>query len=674
MPSNPANPPTIADALKSEPELRRMQEEDETAAQLLKTAQNLEGLYRHASTHAAGIVIGDRPLQELVPLYRDPRSDMPVTQYGQKWVEPAGLVKFDFLGLKTLTIIDHALKLVNREQQQLVLSDIPIDDEKTFRMLQEGDTVGVFQVESAGMRRSLVQMQPDRFEDLIALVALYRPGPMDNIPVYCKRKLGEEKVEYLHPKLEPILASTFGIITYQEQVQQVGKDLAGYTLAEADILRRAMGKKIQSEMDAQRERFVSGAMERDIPENLAHKIFDACAKFAEYGFNKSHSAPYAFITYQTAYLKANYPREFLAASMSQDMTNTDKLAEFKQDADRLGIEVVPPCVNRSQVVFDVRDEKIFYALCAVKGVGRAVAEHIVEVRGDTPFTDLADFANRIEPGFISKRTLETLVNAGALDQLVDYREQAAAALDTILGTAQRAASNRAAGTVDMFEVERPQPIALDPATARWSTMGRLDREKAAIGFHLSGHPLDDYREVLKKRSVLTWREIGEMAEQKKTSCKIAAIIAGRQNKVTKRGAPMVVLSLSDPTGAFECVMFSEQMDMYDDILQPGAAVIAGVQVAFEDKAPRLRLLSARLLDKVSETEMQHLTIYVGSRDCLQPVSRLLQRGGQGRVTLVVTSDNAERESHIRLQGTFKLDASLASGIKSVAGVNDVRLG
>src|SRR5579862_870678 len=382
VPQNPAAPITLAQAIESEPKLQAERDSDPVVKRAFDIARKLEGLNRHASTHAAGIVIADRPLTELVPLYRDPKSDMPVTQFNMKWVEQAGLVKFDFLGLKTLTVLDRAVKLVRRRGVEIDLLKIPLDDPMTFEMLARGDTVGVFQVESQGMRRALIDMRPDRFEDLIALVALYRPGPMANIPTYCARKLGYEPIEYLHPKLEPILAATYGIITYQEQVQQIARDLAGYSLAEADILRRAMGKKIKKEMDAQRGRFLAGATERGLGKGLAETIFDACAKFAEYGFNKSHSAPYALLTYQTAYMKANFPVEFLAATMTLDIGNTDKLAEFRSEAERLGIRLDPPSVNRSGVEFDVEGAAIHYALAALRGVGREAVKSVLDARGD----------------------------------------------------------------------------------------------------------------------------------------------------------------------------------------------------------------------------------------------------------------------------------------------------
>src|SRR5262245_2803917 len=435
VPQNPANPVTLKRAIEDEPRLQAERDRDPVVRRAFDIAQKLEGLHRHASTHAAGIVIGERPLVELVPLYRDPKSNMPVTQFNMKWVEPAGLVKFDFLGLKTLTVLATAVRFVRQRGIDIDLLRIPLDDAKTYAMLARGETVGVFQVESAGMRRALVDMRPDRFEDLIVLVALYRPGPMANIPTYCSRKLGHEMIEYLHPKLEPILAATYGIITYQEQVQQIARDLAGYSLGKADILRRAMGKKDKKEMASQRGDFISGAVERDIARADAEVIFDACAKFAEYGFNKSHSAPYALLTYQTAYMKANYPVEFLAASMTLDAGNTDKLSEFRSEAERLGIKVVPPSVNRSGVAFEVDGQTIHYSLAALKGVGTQAVEAIVAARGERPFTDLSDFATRINPRAVNKRVLESLAAAGAFDALESNRACVFAAVDAMLGQA-----------------------------------------------------------------------------------------------------------------------------------------------------------------------------------------------------------------------------------------------
>src|SRR5499426_1648445 len=397
VPQNPLNPVTLGRAIDDEPRLQAARDGDPVVARAFDIAQKLEGLHRHASTHAAGIVIGERPLTEMVPLYRDPKSNMPVTQFNMKWVEQAGLVKFDFLGLKTLTVLETAAALVRRRGIDIDPAAIPLDEEKTYAMLARAEAMGIFQLESQGMRRALLDMRTDRFEDIIALVALYRPGPMANIPTYCARKHRMEEPDYIHPKLEPILRETFGVIVYQEQVMQAAQILAGYSLGEADLLRRAMGKKIRSEMQKQRSRFVSGCVERDIERGQAEAIFELLARFADYGFNKSHAAAYALVAYQTAFMKANYPVEFVAASMTLDMGNTDKLSEFRAEAERLGVKVESPSVNRSGVDFEVEGSTIHYALAALKGVGRQAVEAIVEARGERPFADLSDFAARINP-------------------------------------------------------------------------------------------------------------------------------------------------------------------------------------------------------------------------------------------------------------------------------------
>jgi DNA polymerase-3 subunit alpha len=673
VPANPANPVTLAQALEIEPQLRMMRDADENVAELLQIGQKLEGLYRHASTHAAGIVIGERPLQDLVPLYRDPRSEMPVTQYSLKWVEPAGLVKFDFLGLKTLTVIDRAVKMINRNGTSFALADMPIDDAPTFEMLTRGDTVGVFQVESPGMRRALVDMRPDRFEDLIALVALYRPGPMANIPTYCARKAGREQVEYLHPLLEPILAPTYGVITYQEQVQQIGRDLAGYTLAEADLLRRAMGKKIKAEMDAQRGRFIKGAEEKGIARALASTIFDACAKFAEYGFNKSHSAPYAYITYQTAYLKAHFPREFMAASMTLDMGNTDKLDEFRRDARKHEIEIVPPCVNRSDDVFTARDGRIYYAIGAVKGVGHAVAEHIVATRGDRPFADLGDFATRVDPRIVNRRTLETLVGAGAFDQLVPRREQAFAAIDAVIGTAQRTNANQNDGIVDMFASEAPEPIRLDRNVPSWTPAERLEREFSAIGFHLSGHPLDQYADLFDRLRVQSWVEFERAVKDGARAGRLAGTIGARNDRRTKKGTPMAIMALSDASGGYECIAFSEQLSQFGDILTVGSSVILTVEADERPDGIGLRLIGAEPLAGAAEKLGRRLIVFAAAPSCLGPIRSQLKPGGEGQVTFIVSRDQGAREYEIELKGGYRLSAELAGGIKAIEGVVDVRL-
>ena len=433
VPQNPASPVTLAQAIEGEPKLQAERDGDPVVKRAFDIARKLEGLTRHASTHAAGIVIGDRALSELVPLYRDPKSDMPVTQFNMKWVEQAGLVKFDFLGLKTLTVLQTAVALVKRRGIDIDLTHLPLDDKKTYDLLARAEAVGVFQLESAGMRRALLDMRPDRFEDIIALVALYRPGPMANIPTYCARKHEMEKPDYIHPKLESVLKETFGVIVYQEQVMQAAQILAGYTLGQADLLRRAMGKKIRKEMQAQRAIFVEGAVKNAIERNQADAIFDLLERFAEYGFNKSHAAAYALVAYQTAYMKANFPVEFLAASMTLDMGNTDKLAEFRAEAERLGIKVDPPSINRSHVAFEVDGNTIIYALAALKGVGKQAVEAIIAARATAKFKDLADFADRVNPRAVNKRVLESLAQAGAFDEFEQNRARVFMTVDQVLG-------------------------------------------------------------------------------------------------------------------------------------------------------------------------------------------------------------------------------------------------
>ncbi|WP_404404198.1 DNA polymerase III subunit alpha [Pelagibacterium halotolerans] len=673
VPNNPANPVTLAQAINDEPRLQMMRDEDETVAELLRIAGKLEGLFRHASTHAAGIVIGDRPLHQLLPLYRDPRSDMPVTQYNLKWVEPAGLVKFDFLGLKTLTTIRYAVDMLKKEGIDLDIDAIPLEDAPTYKLYADGDTYGIFQFESPGMRRALVELKPDRIEDLIAMNALYRPGPMDNIPSFINRKHGTEKVEYPHETLSAVLDETYGIIVYQEQVMQIAQLLSGYSLGEADVLRRAMGKKIKAEMDKQRVRFRDGALKNGLSEALADNIFDLLAKFANYGFNKSHAAAYAWVSYQTAYLKTHYPEQFYAASMTLDMAQTDKLSDFRREAQKKGIEVVPPCVNRSEVNFSVRDGRIHYSLCAVKGVGRQVAEHIVEVRGDRPFKDLADFARRIDPKIINKRTLETLINAGAFDQITKRREQIIAVADTIISTAQRETSGRADGIEDMFASAQPEPIRLPENVEPWTLTERLAREHAAIGFYLSAHPLDDYVELFDRLRVQQWAQFERAARDGAVAGRLAGTLVSRQDRKTRKGSTMAIMIFSDPSGSYECIAFSEQISDYAHLLEPGKSLVLEVGAESRPDGVRLRMLKAEPIDGSVEKLGRRLTIFAGDEKCLAPIKTQLQPGGEGVVSLILIRDAGAREFEIELPGHFRLTPQLAGGLKAINGVVDVRL-
>ncbi len=671
VPQNPAKPVTLKQAVIDEPRLGEAAAADPRVAKMLAIAERLEGLYSNASTHAAGVVIGDRPLIELVPLYRDPKSEMPATQFNMKWVEPAGLVKFDFLGLKTLTTLQTARRLLARRGVEIDLSKIPLDDARTYEMLGRGETVGVFQVESAGMRKALVEMRADRFEDLIALVALYRPGPMANIPVYCARKLGAEPVEYLHPKLEPILRETLGVITYQEQVQQIARDLAGYSLGQADILRRAMGKKIRSEMDAQRGRFVSGAVERGLARADADTIFDACAKFAEYGFNKSHSAPYALLTYQTAYLKANHPVEFLAASMSLDKANTDKLAEFRGEALRMGIKVAPPSINGSNVDFDARrgaDDalSIAYALSAVKGVGEAQAEAIVAARGTRPFASLADMARRIDPRVVNKKALESLAAAGAFDELEPDRAVAFAAMEPALALANRTVQEKAAGQSALFGDSDGAP--LKPRCAPWPPADRLRREFEAVGFFLSGHPLEAYQSVLTRLRIERWADFARAVRRGATSARLAASVLDRAERRTKSGSKLGVVQLSDPSGQYEAIVFAEGLAQFRDLLEKGSDVLVTLQGAVEGEDVRARIVHVEALAQAAARVQKGLRIFVRDEAPLASIAERLRARGDGEVSLVVLLGPQEGEVEIKLPGRFAVSAPIAGALKAIGGV------
>jgi DNA polymerase-3 subunit alpha len=679
VPFNPAKPPTLAEALEMEPKLEEAIEEEEEVANLFETAQQLEGLYRNASTHAAGIVIGDRPLVELVGLYRDPRSDIPASQFNMKWAEAAGLVKFDFLGLKTLTVIDRAIKMIKDKGVEIDLARLPLDDKKTYEMLQKGDVVGVFQVESQGMRRALVDMIPDRFEDLIVLVALYRPGPMANIPTYCNRKKGLEETTYyndaLTPWLKPILEPTFGIITYQEQVMEIARNLAGYSFGEADLLRRAMGKKIRSEMDKQRVRFMKGAIENGISEADADLTFEACAKFADYGFNKSHSAPYALLTYQTAWLKANHPVEFLAASMSLDAGNTDKLAVFFQEARRMGVEVRPPDINKSGADFTVEEEAVRYALGAIKGVGKPAMLSVEQARKEGEFSDLQDFAERVDARLVNRRCFEALAKAGAFQSVEPNRARAFAAAPVLSALASAAEEQRTSNQVSLFGEADKQKIRLPEASA-WGESERLDNELASVGFFLSGHPLDDLLtgEMRKRITLAAEREeVGRMQQ----SLQMIGVVRSRVEKPAKAGGKFAIVTLSDPSGEYELFVNDELLQTSRDILEVGERVLVVVRVRRVDEELRFSMDSAKKLSQASIGTHETLLVRLSADAPLDRIASVA-RSQQKR-----PSQNALGEIHLEipvegkvvtvaLQGRYPVDFGTMSAFKSVPGVDQVR--
>jgi DNA polymerase III subunit alpha len=674
IPMNPANPVTLAQAIEQEPRLQEERDRDPMVKSLFEIALKLEGLNRNASTHAAGIVIGDRPLEELVPLYRDPRSAIPATQFNMKYVEKAGLVKFDFLGLKTLTVIDKALKLIRLREPSFDIDLIAYDDAKTYEMLGRGETVGVFQLESSGMRDVLKKMHADRVEDIIAINALYRPGPMDNIPRFIACKKGEEQPDYLHPLLEPILKETYGIMVYQEQVMQIAQVLSGYSLGEADLLRRAMGKKIKSEMDQQKERFVSGAVAKGIDASRADFIFELVAKFAGYGFNKSHSAAYGVVAYQTAYLKANYPVEFLAASMSLDAGNTDKLNQFRQEAQRMGVKIVPPSVNTSGADFAVKDGVIVYALAALKNVGAGAMQNLVTARDEGgPFASLGSFARRIDGRSVNKRALESLAKAGAFDCLNPNRAQILDAVESILALSNRASSEAAAGQNDLFgSLQGSSDELVLPRRDAWLPMEKLAQEFEAVGFYLSGHPLDDYVKPLAKLGVETWASFHDKALTKgATAAKLAGTVTHKQERRSKSGNKFAFVGFSDPTGQFEAICFSDTLATCRELLEPGKAVIARVEADVEGEEVKLRLQGVEVLDKAAAAMITGLTIFVRDAKPLDSIAQRLSNGGRAPVRLIFLMDKG-REVELALGNKFTVTPQIKGAIKAIHGVVDVQ--
>jgi DNA polymerase III subunit alpha len=680
VPNNPANPVTLKDAINGEPVLQQMRDEDESVARLIAIALKLEGLYRHASTHAAGVVIGDRTLNELIPLYRDPRSDMPVTQFSMKYAELAGLVKFDFLGLKTLDVLQKAVEMVAARGIPLDLAALPLDDPKSYALMAKGDTAGIFQLEGTGMRDMLKKLGPDRFEDIIAVVALYRPGPMENIPRYIEVKHGREKPDYLHPKLQPILEETHGIIIYQEQVMEIAKVLSGYSLGSADLLRRAMGKTIQAEMDAQRRQFVDGAVERGVDPELAEHIFDLVAKFAGYGFNKSHAAAYALVAYQTAYLKANYPVEFLAASMSLDIGNTDKLNLFRQECARLGIKVLPPDINRSEVDFSVEQTRegaaIRYALAAVKGVGAAAMREIIAARKvNGAFKDLFDFARRLDVKSFNRRQFENLIRAGAFECLNPNRAQSFAAIELLLRHASVAAEERASSQVNLFGAggeATGQRFAL-PQSQDWSALDRLQQEFAALGFYLSSHPLDAYGKSLARVGVVRYADLKDrLAAGGSTRFRLAGIVIGRKERSSSEGRRFAFVQMSDATGTFEVTLFSEVLTQARELLDSGKPLLVTVDIRADDDALRLTAQRVEPLEGIVAQAAAGLKVVLGETGALPAFKSLLQgeAGGRGHVNVVVSLPTSEVE--IALPGGFRIGPQVLSAVQRLPGVLSVQ--
>ncbi|MGH1376785.1 MAG: DNA polymerase III subunit alpha [Alphaproteobacteria bacterium] len=679
IPNNPANPMTLQEALNADADLRAERKKDETQGKLIDIALQLEGLYRHASTHAAGLVIGDRPLDELLPLYRDPRSDMPVTQFNMKYVEQAGLVKFDFLGLKTMTVVQKSLNIVHEQQgERIDALDIPLDDEKAYELMARGDTVGVFQLESAGMRDMLKKVKPNRFEDIIALVSLYRPGPMDNIPLYIDVKEERQEPDYMHPILQPYLEETYGIMIYQEQVMQAAQELAGYTLGGADLLRRAMGKKIKEEMDNQRKMFVEGAKEHhNVPKEKSSEIFDQIAKFAGYGFNKSHAAAYALIAYWTAWLKANYPVEFMAASMSLDLGNTDKLSIFKQDMDKMGLDVLTPDVNKSEADFIVEKGAVRYALAALKGVGEDAMDKMVsERKKNGTYNNLQDFAKRLDPKTMNRRQFEQLICAGAFDTLNDNRAQMSKGAETIIRYAQSLQEERNSGQVSLFggdDGDSGLGMPALPDMNNWDPLEKLAREFGAVGFYLSAHPLDTRQAQFERMKIVSLSHVEEDIQTKMAArYQMAGVLLKKQEKMSQKGSKYAFLQLSDPTGIYEVTIFSETLANAREHLEAGTSLL--IHVNAEIKDDQLRYTSDRIqpLEQALEGKIHEIQIHMSTGDAAPKIKEFLDIEGKGRSKITLFAHlGDDRVAQIDMPGYWSLSSQARNVIRTQKGVIEI---
>jgi DNA polymerase III subunit alpha len=682
IPNHPTDPWTLERSLNGISDFAAEYKGDADVKRLVDLAMKLEGLPRHASTHAAGVVIGDRPLDELVPLYRDPRSETPVTQFDMKYVEAAGLVKFDFLGLKTLSVLKEGQRLLAERGIDVDFTALPLGDEQVYELLQRGDTVGVFQLESEGMRRTLSAVRPTAFGDIVALVSLYRPGPMDNIPMFGDRKNGRAPIEYPHPLLEDVLKETYGIFVYQEQVMEAARVLAGYSLGGADLLRRAMGKKIQSEMDAQRATFIEGcAAHNAIPPSKANELFDLIDKFAGYGFNKSHAAGYALIAYQTAWLKTHHRPEFYAASMSFDMAQTDKLALFAEDMRRGDVVCLPPCINSSDAFFTVEGEAVRYALGALKGVGEKAMESVVaeRERGEA-FKSLDDFAERIEPRSLNRRQIESLAGAGAFDEIEPDRAAVFEAAETILAHAASAADQRESGQHGLFASGDSSipPIRLGPV--EWSLAKTMATERDSFGFYFSAHPVDSHRHLLAAQNVKSFAELGSLAvsgEEGRATAIMAALVEDTRWRTSARGRRYLVATLSDPSGQFQATAFDDEpIAALQKAAESGECGLLTVEVDRRpgDEMPRVAVKRVQPLDALARQARLQMIVTLADSALIPLVAGELAqcRGGSNLVRLILPlSDGGE--ARMLAGRDFALDAEVAARVERIAGESAVEL-
>tara|TARA_Y100000816_G_scaffold133192_1_gene94084 strand:- start:208 stop:2613 length:2406 start_codon:yes stop_codon:yes gene_type:complete len=666
IPFDPSRPMNLKQCISSEPKLQKLIKEDKRVERLIDLSLKLEGLNRNFATHAAGVVIADKKLSESVPLYRDPSSDLllPSTQFDMYSAENAGLIKFDFLGLKTLTVINKTQSLIRNKLKNFDIKKIKFDDQKVYDLLSTGKTVGLFQLESSGMREALTQMKPNQLEDIIALVALYRPGPMSNISIYNDCKHGKREPDYLHPKLEKILKPTYGVIIYQEQVMQIAQILSGFSAGEADLLRRAMGKKKRAELERQKSRFVEGAYKNGISKDIAAGIFLKIEPFAEYGFNKSHAAAYAIIAYQTAYLKTHFPEEFFAASMSMELSNQKKLSEFCEEIKRLKINIIRPDINQCFADFHSENNNFYYALGAIKNVGHESVSNIIKERNKNgEFKSISDFLYRINPKDINKLQLEGLTKAGAFDSIINNRRSFYDSIPNIILKSKNIFENKIQNQTELFSIdesnENEKIVKLQP---EWHFQEKMLREFETIGFYLSDHPLNQYKDIFNEYNISKYSEF--ITNNNKLESMVAATILKVQEKKTQKGTSYAIIKFSDLGGIFELFVFSDVFELNRQNIKEGKSVIVTLSKNLNEADQRIKTNVKKIipLDNILNKPIHNLKILINNIDDLDVLSKILNNKGDVVVLLEITKNN--KKLTLKLKNKRFVDKNVLNTIKN----------
>ena len=657
IPFDPSRPQNLTQCIAGEPRLQKLIKEDSRVKKLTDLSLKLEGLNRNVATHAAGVVIADKNLTEVVPLYKDASTNLllPSTQFDMYSAENAGLVKFDFLGLKTLTVINNTQKLIQKKNKEFNIENISYEDQKVFDLMSTGHTVGLFQIESTGMREALTQMKPNHIEDIIALVALYRPGPMSNIPTYNDCKHGKQNPDYLHPLLEDILKPTYGVIIYQEQVMQIAQKLSGFTAGQADLLRRAMGKKKRAELEKQKQGFIEGAIKNGIPKDIAAGIFLKIEPFAEYGFNKSHAAAYAIISYQTAYLKTYYPKEFIASSMTMDISNQNKLNEFYEELKRLKIEVIRPDINECYEDFRTNDNKFYYALGGIKAVGYEAITNIVRERtANGKFKSINDFINRVNPKDINKLQLEGLVKAGAFDSLNSNRQALNNSIPNIISKSKNIFDNKSINQIDLFSEDENIQDDIINNIEDWKFEERLSKEFESVGFFISNHPLNQFTEIFQDYKIIDYSNFISKKEVKNGN--IAATLLKLQERKTAKGNSYAILKLTDLTSVFELFIFSDILELNREILKEGSSIILTLVKNIsndENRFKRINVQKIASLKDLFNSTINEVSFEIKSNEELNEISKILNKDGKTVVNInFLTKGNVLK---FKLKNTRNID-------------------